>query len=148
MRPAPAVPADAGEILTLQRAAFAVEAQRYRDPFMPPLVESQESVLAAVVAGEVLVLRVDGRLVGAIRRRLVDGELRIGRLVVAPDQQGRGYGALLLAAAEEVPGAQSAVLFTGSLSEANLGLYLRRGYVEFARTSDGGVELVHLRKQL
>ena len=55
MRPMPAAPADAGEVLTLQRAAFAVEAQRYRDPFLPPLVEPLESVLAAVVAGDVLV---------------------------------------------------------------------------------------------
>ena len=145
----PAAPADAGEVLTLQRAAFAVEAQRYRDPFLPPLVEPLESVLAAVVAGDVLVLRVEGRLVAAVRRRVADGEVRIGRLVVAPDQQGRGYGSLLLAAAEDVPGATTAVLFTGGESTANLGLYTRRGYVEFARTSEpGGVELVHLRKPL
>ena len=32
--------ADAGEVLTLQRAAYVSEAQLHGDPFLPPLVES------------------------------------------------------------------------------------------------------------
>jgi hypothetical protein len=33
----PAGVADAGEILTVQRAAYLTEAQHYADPFLPPL---------------------------------------------------------------------------------------------------------------
>ena len=35
-----AVETDAGELLTLQRAAYVTTAQLYRDPFLPPLLET------------------------------------------------------------------------------------------------------------
>jgi hypothetical protein len=45
----PAVP-DAGEILTVQRAAYLTEAQRYRNPYLPPLTETLDQV-REVLAG-------------------------------------------------------------------------------------------------
>lgn len=145
----PAVLLDAGEVMTVQRAAFVSEAQAYADPSLPPLVETLDQVERAIAEGEVLVARLGGRLVGAVRRVVVDGEVRIGRLVVVPDLQGRGIGSLLLAAAEEMPGATSAALFTGHRSAANLGLYLRRGYREYdRRQASGTVDLVYLRKEI
>lgn len=144
-----AVAADAGEVLTVQRAAFAGEAQAYADPFLPPLVETLAQLEAAIAAGQVLVARLDGRLVGAVRRVLNGTEAEVGRLAVAPDLQGRGIGSRLLAAAEKLPGATTASLFTGHLSTVNLGLYHRRGYREFDRRSvSPGVDLVFLRKPL
>jgi len=76
----------------------------------------------------------------------------IGRLAIAPDQQGEGLGTALLTAVERRgadAGASVAELFTGSLSEANLRLYEREGYVESERVAgDDGVEQVFLRKPL
>jgi len=145
----PAHPAEAGEILTVQRAAYVTEAQRYADPHIPPLTEPLDSVAAAVAAGQVLVARADGRLVGAVRA-VVDGPVcRIGRLVVAPDLQGRGVGTALLVAAESAqgPAVREFALFTGADSDDNLRLYQRQGYrvVRTEQVSDR-LAFVHLAK--
>lgn len=92
----PAVPTDAGEILTLQRAAFLQEAQRYDDPNLPPLTESLESVQDAIGSALVLVGRIGGRIVATGRVTVESGVGHIGRLAVAPDLQGRGVGRRLL----------------------------------------------------
>jgi len=149
--------ADAGEVLTVQRAAYVSEAQLYKDAFLPALTQTLDQLVDEIETGGGFVLRVHGRLVGAVRTRIVGGLLHIGRLTVAPDVQGHGYGGLLLTAAESEASAldeddnmaaDAAVLFTGRLSEANLRLYARRGYVETHREElSPGVELVHLRKE-
>ncbi len=145
----PMTPADAGEVLTVQLAAFVVEAQLYGDPFLPPLVETIEQVVVEIDRCRCLVAVSGARLIGSVRVRVDGRSLHIGRLAVAPDQQGRGLGALLLARAEEVAPAAEALLFTGHRSDSNLRLYARAGYVEQRRVPfDDRVTLVHLRKQL
>ena len=42
-------PEDAGEVLTIQRAAFASEALIYGDPDMPPLTQTLEELEAELV---------------------------------------------------------------------------------------------------
>lgn len=145
----PLTDADAGEVLTLQRAAFVSEAQIYGSADMPPLTQTLEQVVAELRESSALGARRDGRLVGSIRYR-VDGDLLlIGRIAVAPDQQGEGIGRLLLDATEERSGAAEAELFTGSLSEANIELYERCGYTVSERVPDGdGTEQVFMRKRL
>lgn len=91
------------------------------------------------------------RIVGSVRSRVEDGVLHVGRLVVAPDQQGRGIGRALLEAAEAaaVPAARTAALFTGHRSAGNLRLYRRLGYVEQRREPvDEQLTFVHLAKRL
>jgi ribosomal protein S18 acetylase RimI-like enzyme len=145
----PAVLEDAAALLEVQRAAFTIEARLYGDPAIPPLLETVADVAAAIAAGEVLVARLEGRLVGSVRRVLTGDDVEVGRLSVLPELQGRGLGSRLLAAAEDVPGAATASLFTGHLSEGNLGLYRRRGYQEFDRRQvSPEVALVYLRKSL
>ncbi|MEZ0164717.1 GNAT family N-acetyltransferase [Kineococcus sp. LSe6-4] len=152
----PAVDADAGELLTLQRAAFVTEAQRYGDPFLPPLREDLDHVRAVLADGAVLVLVAvtpAGRLVGGVRVRL-DGEVgHVGRLAVAPDRQREGIGAALLAAAEDaVPATvHRLALFTGARSTATVARYERAGYVRDAAqgsTDECGIPVVHLSKEL
>ncbi|MEU4577722.1 GNAT family N-acetyltransferase [Nonomuraea sp. ATR24] len=140
--------ADAGEILTLQRAAYVSEAQLYGDPYIPPLVESVEQVRKAIEAGVVLKAVESGRVVGSVRGTLAGATCLVGRLVVAPDRQGRGLGtALLTALHERVPEAEAFDLFTGHLSESNLRLYRRLGYRETHRERmDDHLTLVHLRR--
>jgi GNAT superfamily N-acetyltransferase len=80
--------------------------------------------------------------------RRVGADAAIGRLAVAPDQQGRGLGTRLLGAAEAAaPDAARYVLFTGHASARTLDLYRRVGYAETHRApGPTGVELVYLAK--
>jgi ribosomal protein S18 acetylase RimI-like enzyme len=140
---------DAGEILTIQRAAFVSEALIYGDPDMPPLVQTLEELRAEIEDGEGWVARVGPRLVGVLRCRETDELLLIGRIAIAPDMQGSGIGRALLDAAERHSLAPEAELFTGSLSEANLRLYERCGYRITERVDNGdGTEQVFMRKRI
>jgi GNAT superfamily N-acetyltransferase len=143
-----AVAADAGEILTVQRAAYVSEAQLYGDPYILPLVESLEQMRKAIEGAVVLKALDAGRIVGAVRGQLSGATCVVGRLVVAPDRQGQGLGtALLRALHEEVPQASAFDLFTGHLSEGNVRLYRRLGYRETHRERmDDHLTLVHLRR--
>lgn len=146
---APITEADAGEVLTLQRAAFVSEAQIYGSADMPPLTQTLAEVEAELRSSTGLTARIDGRLVGAIRYREDDGVLLIGRIAIAPDTQGEGIGRTLLAEAERSSTARLAELFTGSLSEANIRLYEACGYEEAERIPQGdGTDQVFLRKPL
>jgi GNAT superfamily N-acetyltransferase len=140
---------DAGEILTIQRAAFVSEALIYGDPDMPPLVQTLEELRAELEDGDGWVARVGPRLVGVLRCRETDELLLIGRIAIAPDMQGSGIGRALLEAAERHSLAPEAELFTGSLSEANLRLYERCGYRITERVDNGdGTEQVFMRKRI
>ncbi len=140
---------DVGQVLAVQRAAFASEAQLYDDPSLPPLQETRDQLAADLGRTRGLVALRGDRIVGSVRVRVDGTSLHIARLSVAPDQQGRGLGAMLLARAEQVAEASEALLFTGHLSASNLRLYARAGYVEQRRVPvDDRVTLVYLRKQL
>jgi ribosomal protein S18 acetylase RimI-like enzyme len=139
--------ADAGEILTVQRAAYVSEAVAHNS-FIPPLVEPLDSVAARIGANLVLKATAGHRLVGTVQGRLVDRTCHVGRLAVVPDLQGRGIGSRLLSELEgRVPAAQRFELFTGGLSAANVRLYQRLGYTVFDhRSNPDGVPLVYLEK--
>jgi GNAT superfamily N-acetyltransferase len=140
---------DAGEVLTVQRAAFVSEAAIYGSVDMPPLTQTLPELEAELRAESGFAARIDGRLVGAIRYIERDGLLLIGRIAIAPDMQGEGIGRALLEAAESASSADVAELFTGSLSEANIRLYEACGYTEHERVPDGdGTAQVFLRKTL
>lgn len=141
--------ADAGEVLTVQRAAYATEAQLYGDPFLPPLVQSLDELRDELAGSGGLVGVASGRIVASVRWVVTGDVVRIGRLIVAPDQQGQGWGTRLLNLAERESGAGTAELFTGHLSEGNIRLYKREGYVESRRERiNDDLEFVYLTKPL
>ncbi len=146
----PAVPADAGEILTIQRACWLQEQQANPDAWVPALHESLDDVRAWLSEWTVLVMRRDGRLVGGARGRLEGEVWELGRLMVAPDLQGQGLGRVLLEAIEAAapPAATSYTLFTGAGSADNLRMYKRAGYRLRGKDPDvrGAVRLTKKRK--
>jgi ribosomal protein S18 acetylase RimI-like enzyme len=144
---------DAGELLTLQHAAFAGEARRYRDFEIPPLLQTVDERRAELADENVIAFGIKkaGRLVGSVRVRHDEtGKVaEVARLVVAPDQQGLGLGSTLLEAADSAfPEVPRRRLFTGDLSERALHLYRKHGYREVRRTPADGYVLVHLAKDL
>lgn len=140
---------DAGEIMTVQRAAYVSEAILYDNTRLSALSEPLEEILKSVAAGEVLVARMGSRIVGAVRGVRTGDECNVGRLVVAPDMQGRGIGAALLRAIEKhgTEGVRRFVLHTGDRSHANISLYRKVGYTETHREFVAEtLSLVHLAK--
>jgi GNAT superfamily N-acetyltransferase len=151
LRIEPAGPADAGELLTLQRAAYVTEAQLYDDPHLPPLTQTLDELRADLLTWPTRKAVLGARIVGTARAR-ADGEvLHVGRLSVAPDLQGRGIGTALLEAVERLAGPEvrRAALFTGRASLANVRLYERCGYtVTGYEDLPVGPGIVHLEKAL
>ena len=142
---------DAGELLTLQWAAYVPEAIRYHDLAMPPLTQTLGELHSELADPDVIALgvRENGRLIGSVRMHRVGDAARLSRLIVAPDRQGEGLGSRLLLAAESVfPTTTAITLFTGEFSERTLELYHRHGYTETHRTPAHGYYLVHLSKHL
>jgi GNAT superfamily N-acetyltransferase len=140
--------ADAGEVLTLQRAAYVTEARAHDDFDLPPLLETLDETRAALSSGLSWGVRENGRLVASVRLTVTGHVGVIGRLVVAPDRQGAGLGGALLLAAESMAPPPVTVfrLFTGSKSVGPLHLYAKHGYRETHRTPEHNHELVHLEK--
>jgi tRNA (guanine37-N1)-methyltransferase len=141
-----ASPTDAGELLTLQRAAFLTEARLNGSLELPPLTETLAELIAAIESDTVLVARLRGRLVAAVRGAAKpEHRWYIGRLVVAPDLERRGIGSLMMDLIEDLAPPDTVVLqlLIGAGSVANFGFYRRRGYVETERAVNGnGVPIV------
>ena len=132
---APAVPGDAGELLTLQRACWLQEEWANPGVPIPALGESLDDVRRWLTEWTVLVVRRPdrtGRLVAAARARATDGGTvwDVGRLMVAPDLQGQGLGRFLLERIEAAApaGVTTYSLFTGAGSTRNQRLYKKAGY--------------------
>jgi ribosomal protein S18 acetylase RimI-like enzyme len=121
---------DAGEVLTVQRAAFVTEAQLHDDVHMAPLTQTLDEIRAAIATTTVLVATEGPRIVGSVRAHAAEGAWHVGRLAVAPDRQGRGIGSALIAAIESLAPADldRITLTTGPKSEPNIRLYERHGY--------------------
>jgi GNAT superfamily N-acetyltransferase len=154
-------PDDAGEVLTLLRAAYVSEARLHDDLDLPPLVQTLGQLRADLADPAVVTLGLRlratgyGRLVGTARLAatpddVASGVADVGRLAVVPDLQGRGLGRRLLELVEAArpPGVTRLRLFTGEHSESNIRLYRRAGYAETHRTPIGRYDLVHLAKDV
>jgi GNAT superfamily N-acetyltransferase len=119
---------DAASIRDLTRAAYAKwVALVGREPL--PMQADYER---AVVEHTIDLLIVDGALAGLVETVLRPDHLWIENVAVAPEQQGRGFGRLLLAQAERRAidaGRPEICLLTNQAFATNLELYARRGYI-------------------
>lgn len=126
----PAVRADVPELHTLQLACWVQEMHDNPGVEIPPLHESLEDTVRALETHDVYVVRSAGRLVGSVRARLEGDVWEIGRLMTAPDLQGRGLGRQLLDHIQAVAPATATAysLFTGAKSERNQRIYKKAGF--------------------
>jgi tRNA (guanine37-N1)-methyltransferase len=150
-----ATPADAPELLVLQRACWAEEGRASGDWRVPPLDETLDELAAGLGEWTTYAVRMAsadgsaGRLVASVRGRVRPDDPTVwetSRLMVAPDLQGRGLGRELLALSEG--GAPASVtsywLTTGDVAAGNQRFYRRAGYRRAPGdpTYPGAVDLV------
>ncbi|KAK7990695.1 acyl-CoA N-acyltransferase [Apiospora arundinis] len=77
--------------------------------------------------------------------------MKVNNLVVDPDSQGKGYGRVLMAFAEELArsrGLDKLTLFTNVMMWENIGLYAKLGFSETGRRVEDGYERVYFEKRL
>jgi ribosomal protein S18 acetylase RimI-like enzyme len=143
----PASLEDAARIRDLTRAAYAKwVALIGREPL--PMQADYERAIAE----HTIDLLIDGgALVGLIETILRPDHLWIENVAVASEQQGRGFGRLLLAHAERRAihaGRPEIRLLTNQAFAANLELYARRGYIVNRIEPFRGGTTVHMRKRI
>ena len=139
---------DAEAMLAMQLVAFEPEALACGLREIPPLQETVATIREHIRTAAVL-KAVDGeRLLGSIRGIVTGGSCLVRVLVVAPDAQGRGVGAMLLRSLEDAhPQVERFELNTNMAMPANVRFYLRHGYelVEEIRPSPQ-IRLAFMRK--
>jgi purine-nucleoside phosphorylase len=146
-----ATDADAGELVTLQRAAFLRDAQLYGDPFLPSLVQGVDDLRGEIDATNTVFLKAvfGQRIVGSVRAVVTGRVAHIGRLLTAPDLEGQGIGGRLMDAVEAALDSRvdTLELSTGGRSTSNIAMYERRGYrIVERRQETEALEIVTMRR--
>jgi GNAT superfamily N-acetyltransferase len=106
---------------------------------------------ARIAAGQVWVLECADGIVGILVQEDTADGLLLDNIAVAPNQQGKGHGQVLLdfAEAEAIHrGWREIRLYTHVLMTENIALYGRVGYVETARVTEKGFDRVYMTKRL
>ena len=124
---------DLQDILALQYLAYQSEARLFNNMDIPPLKQTLEEVFDEYKKGIILkALDEKGKIIGSVRGYLEDGTVYIGKLMVHPQDQGKGIGTkLLLSIEKEFPGYRYE-LFTSTKSKRNIELYEKLGYKVFS----------------
>jgi chorismate mutase-like protein len=141
--------ADAQSILALQKRAFIQEAEAAGNDYnIPPIVETIAEMHEDVRRYSILKATLDGRIVGSVRARMIGVTCHIGRVIVEPIYQGKGYGSVLMQAIEaRFSDAKFFELFTGEASSSNIRFYSNRGYTLIEPFSGpNALRLVRMRK--
>lgn len=123
---------DAGQLLVLQRCCWSQVAIQNNSLQVPALHESLEEVLAWIEDWQVLVAEQEHRLIAAARGRKRGSKWEVGRIMVAPDCEGRGLGRWILAQCEQLapPDCSSCFLYTAPGNARGIEIYQRSGYQE------------------
>jgi ribosomal protein S18 acetylase RimI-like enzyme len=125
----------AERLLTIQHAAYAVEAELIGFDGIPPLQEDLDGLMSST---ELWLGRYDGTLlVGAVAYELPDEDtVEISRLIVDPAHARRGHGRALLDHLDRFEPRPVSLVSTGSANLPAVNLYKSRGY-----TTAGEVEV-------
>jgi ribosomal protein S18 acetylase RimI-like enzyme len=139
---------DLPEILQLQYLAYQSEAALFGSRDIPPLKQTLGELTEEYRRGVILKMTDDaGTVIGSVRAREADGTVYIGKLMVHPAHQHRGYGTQLLHAIEDCFPDKRYELFTSTRSAANIRLYQRLGYRIFrTQAVNDELEFVYLEK--
>ena len=139
---------DLEEILKLQYLAYQSEAALFKSRDIPPLRQTIEEVEEEFDRGTILKLVEDGRIIGSVRAYEDGGTVYIGKLMVHPDRQKRGYGKKLLSEIEKIYPDKRYELFTSTKSVGNISLYKNCGYEIFdSKVISDELEFIYMEKK-
>jgi len=106
---------------------------------------------ALIEKQRVHVLVADGEVAGILVLLPDDGAMLLDNVAIRPDQQGHGYGRVLIAFVEKIArehGFRAIRLYTNEAMIENIGLYERLGFVETHRAQEKGFRRVYMTKPL
>jgi len=116
----------AERLLTIQHAAYAVEAELIGFDGIPPLREDLDGLMSST---ERWLGRYDGTLlVGAVAYEVSADSVEITRLIVDPAHARRGHGRALLDELDRIEPRPISLVSTGSANTPAVNLYKARGY--------------------
>ena len=123
---------DVPELLNLQYKAFRPVAESLNWLDAPTLTETVEHALGEFLKYTTLkMLDDDGKIIGSVRGRVEDGALYIGRLMVLPECQGRGYGKILFREIQKRLPHNRVWLFTCGEVQRTVSFYEHEGFRTF-----------------
>lgn len=146
-----ATQADVGELLTLTHACWLRVGINNNTLTNPAQHETVSSLSQSLGQWQTYVARSpEGRMVGSVRLQDHGDTWFIGRLMVAPDLSGRGFGRRLLEFAEGLAPASArfVALSTASGNTRNLQIYRRAGFRPVLAPPGAPENLVFLRKPI
>lgn len=115
-------------LLTIQHAAYALEAELIGDDRIPPLHENDDDIRSADLLW--LVAFSGSRPIGAVGWSEDEEELDIDRLVVAPEMHRRGVGSMLVSAVLQRASKRRVIVSTGMKNSPAKSMYERLGFVK------------------
>ncbi len=146
------------EIDSMEIRLIPINAEEYRSVFdlrervlRQPLGQSlHNDDLSGEVHELTLAALEDGQVQGCVMLRpLPDGELKLRQMAVAPELQGRGVGAQLVTAAEELGRERGFCKMTLHARDTAIGFYERLGYdIEGQQFEEVGIPHHKMFKQL
>jgi ribosomal protein S18 acetylase RimI-like enzyme len=139
---------DLPKILDLQKLAYLSEAKLNNNYSIQPLTQTLDELEKEFDKNIILKLVDDNNeIIGSVRAFEENNRVYIGKLMVNPDYQNKGYGTKLLNTIETYYENKIFELFTSSKSEKNLKLYIKNGYKEYKRKKvSEGLEFVFMEK--
>ena len=123
---------DVPELMELHDKAFFAIAAEVNWLDAPGLKESLEQACKDFPKYMTLkMLSDEGKIVGSVRGRVEDGALYIGRLMVLPECQGKGFGKILFREIQKVMPHNRVWLFTCCEVQRTVSFYEREGFRTF-----------------
>ena len=139
---------DLKEILDLQYLAYQSEAALFGNKDIPPLKQTLDEVIEEYNEGLVFKMTDENDvIIGSGRAKEKAVTVYIGKLMVRPGHQKKGYGRRLLLEVEQYYPGKRYELFTSTRSKDNIRLYESAGYKEFDRKAvDDELVFVYMEK--
>ena len=140
---------DLPQILNLQKLAYLSEAKILNNYSIQPLTQTLQELEKEFDKSIILKLldNKNNKIIGSVRAYEKNNRVYIGKLMVHPEYQNKGFGGNLLKTIESLYKNKTFELYTSNKSVKNINLYIKNGYKEFKREKiSEDLEMVYMEK--